>query len=405
MTLRLTEEQLEIRELAREFSRGEIRPHAAAWDARRALDPGIISGLGELGFLGMRIPEEYGGLGLDLQTYLLVLEELAWGDAAVALAVAIHSGPVTSLLLRYGTKEQRARLLPGMAGGEVLGAFALSEDSAGSDARALQTRASRAGGGWIVDGKKKWVSSGERAGLILVFAKEEGGEGVHAFLVEAPTPGLTVGKRETTMGLAALDTVELELDRVALGPEALLGEEGRGFAMAMEAMEVGRLGVAVLAVGIGRAALEHARRYAGERVQFRRLLAEFQATRFKLAEMARRLASARALALCGAQALEAAPGAEANDGAEVGVLDPEAPSAGALAAMAKVTATEAAMWITDEAVQIFGGYGYMREYPVEKLLRDAKGTEIFEGTNEILRLVIARDVMGASGGLKDYTEP
>jgi alkylation response protein AidB-like acyl-CoA dehydrogenase len=291
-----------------------------------------------------------------------------------------------------------------MAGGEVLGAFALSEDGAGSDARALRTRASRTHEGWIVNGKKKWVSSGERAGLILLFAKEEGGEGIHVFLVEAGAPGLTVGKRETTMGLAALDTVELELDGLTLGPEALLGEEGRGFAMAMEAMEVGRLGVGVLAVGIGRAALEHARRYAGERVQFGRPLAEFQATRFKLAEMARRLTAARALALCGAQALEAASDAEANGGAEVGVLDPEAPSAGALAAMAKVTATETAVWITDEAVQIFGGYGYMRDYPVEKLLRDAKGTEIFEGTNEILRLVIARDVIGASGGLMDYTE-
>jgi alkylation response protein AidB-like acyl-CoA dehydrogenase len=397
MTLRLTREQLEIRALARDFARGEIRPHAAEWDARRAMDPGILSGLGELGFLGMRVPEEYGGLGLDLVTYLLVLEELAWGDAGVALAVAIHSGPVTSLLLRYGTEEQKARFLPGMAGGEVLGAFALSEAGAGSDARALRTLAARNPEGWLLNGKKKWVTSGERAGVILLFARGEGEDGIHAFLLEAGLPGLESGKRENTMGLAALDTVELELNQVQVGPGALLGEEGKGFAMAIEALEVGRLGVAVQAVGIGRAALEHARGYARERIQFGRPLAEFQATRFKLAEMANRLAAARALALYGAQALEASWAPEANNGGEVGVLDPEAPSAGALAAMAKVTASEAAVWITDEAVQIFGGYGYMRDYPVEKLLRDAKGTEIYEGTNEIMRLVIARDVIEASG--------
>lgn len=396
MTLRLTEEQLEIRALARDFALGEIRPYAAEWDARRALDPEVLTKLGELGFLGMRIPEEYGGLGLDLDTYLLVLEELAWGDAGLALAVAIHSGPVTSLLLTYGTEEQKARFLPGMAGGELLGAFALSEAGAGSDARALQARAARDTNGWILDGRKKWVTSGERAGLILLFAKEEGGEGIHAFLLEAGVPGLVVGKRETTMGLAALDTVELELNQVRLGLGALLGEEGMGFTMAKEALEIGRLGVAAQSVGIGRAALEHACRYAGERVQFGQALAEFQATRFKLAEMARRLTAARALILYGAQALEGALGAEADDKEESGVLDPEAASPGALAAMAKITASEAALWIADEAVQIFGGYGYMRDYPVEKLLRDAKGTEIYEGTNEIMRLVIAKDVLGTS---------
>ena len=393
MTPRLTEEQLEIRSLARDFALGEIRPHAAEWDARRELDPLIFSKLGKLGFLGMRIPEAYGGLGLGLTTYLLVLEELAWGDAAVALAVAIHSGPVTSLILGHGTEEQKQRFLPPMAAGECLGAFALSEAGAGSDARALETRATRNGSGWLLEGRKKWVSCGKRAGVILLFARNGEGEGIHAFLLESGLPGLKVGKREVTMGLSALDTVELELDGVKVGPGALLGREGKGFEYATEALEVGRLGVAVQAIGIGRAALEHARRYARERVQFGRPLSDFQATRFKLAGMATRLAAARALALGGAQALVAGANAEG----EPGVLDPEGPSSGALAAMAKVTASEAAVWITDEAVQIFGGYGYMRDYPVEKLLRDAKGTEIYEGTNEIMRLIIAKDVLGATG--------
>jgi len=397
MTLRLTEEQLEIRALAREFAQGEIRPNAAAWDARRELDPEVFSKLGELGFLGMRIPEGYGGLGLDLKTYLLVLEELAWGDAGVALAVAIHSGPVTSLVLKHGTEEQKARYLPELATGARLGAFALSEAGAGSDVRALESRALRCESGWVLRGKKKWVSSGTRAGLVVLFAKEDQGEAIHAFLVEPGVPGWRVGRRERTMGLAALDTVEVELDEVELGPGALLGAPGEGLAYAKEALEVGRLGVAVQAIGIGRAALEHASRYARERVQFGRPLADLQATRFKLAGMANRLAAARALVFCGAEASEGDRIGVTNTEGGVGVLDPEAPSSGALAAMAKITASEAAVWITDEAVQIFGGYGYMRDYPVEKLLRDAKGTEIYEGTNEIMRLIVARDVLGPTG--------
>jgi alkylation response protein AidB-like acyl-CoA dehydrogenase len=397
MTLRLTEEQLEIRSLAREFALGEIRPHAPDWDARRELDPEIFAKLGALGFLGMRVPEAFGGLGLDLATYLLVLEELSWGDAAVALAVAIHSGPVTSLILKHGTEEQKDGLLPSMAAGERLGAFALTEAGAGSDARAMETRATRDESGWVLDGGKKWVSSGTRAGVFLLFARDGGGGGIHAFLLEPGIPGLRVGKREVTMGLSALDTVELELEGVRVGPGALLGQEGKGFEYATEALAVGRLGVAAQAVGIGRAALEHARRYARERVQFGRPLSDFQATRFKLAGMATRLAAARALVLCGAQAMEGATEVEPNGRGPSGVLDPEAPSPGALAAMAKATASEAAVWITDEAVQIFGGYGYMRDYPVEKLLRDAKGTEIYEGTNEIMRVIIAREVLGAVG--------
>lgn len=384
VTFNLTDEQREIRALAREFALGEIRPHAPEWDARRALDPGVFGKLGELGFMGMRIPETHGGLGFDLATYLLVLEELAWGDASLALGVAIHSGPVTSLLERYGSQAQKDRYLPRLASGEILGAFALSESEAGSDARALKSSWRRDGAARILRGSKRWVTNGGMAGMIALFAREEGTENISAFLLDPERHDYQVGRREKTMGMAAAEVVELHLDGVALEDDVLLGAEGEGFKYAMDAMEIGRLGIAAQAIGIARAAFEHARDYAGERKQFGQALSEFQATRFKLADMATRITRARALTAAAAHALE-------------GSRDPEGPTGGVMAAMAKATASEAAVWTADEAVQIFGGYGYMRDYPVERLLRDAKGTEIYEGTNEIMRLLIAREVTGTRG--------
>jgi alkylation response protein AidB-like acyl-CoA dehydrogenase len=384
VAFQLTEEQREIRALAREFAEGEIRPHAAQWDHERELDSRIFGKLGELGFMGMLIPEEFGGMELDLATYLLVLEELAWADAGVALGVAIHSGPVSSLLMRYGSQEQKERHLPLLATGESVGVFALSEPGAGSDAQSLATVWERDGEDFLLNGTKKWITNGDLGGVVVLFAREASGKRISAFLVEPGVPGYGVGKREITMGLSASHTMEIELDGVRLPPGSLLGEEGAGFRYAMEALEIGRLGIAVQSLGIARAAFEHARAYARERVQFGKALSEFQATRFKLAEMATRITAARALAHSAAEALE-------------GRTDPEALEPGSLAAMAKLVASETAVWTADEAVQIFGGYGYMREYPVEKLLRDAKGTEIYEGTNEIMRLVIARDVLRAAG--------
>jgi alkylation response protein AidB-like acyl-CoA dehydrogenase len=381
VTFHPTEEQREIRALAREFAEGEIRPYAAEWDAERALDPRVFSKLGELGFMGMRIPEEYGGLDFDLATYLRVLEEIAWGDASVALSVAIHSGPVSFLLRRYGSEEQKNRYLGRMADGSCQGAFALSEASAGSDARALKACWIQDGAERVVQGTKKWVTNGRMAGLVVTFIREAPQGRISAFLLDPDRHAYEVGRREVTMGLAASETVELILDGVRLADDALLGEEGQGFRYAMEALAIGRVGIACQAIGIARAAYEHARDYAGERVQFERSISGFQATRFKLAEMSTRVTRARALALAAAEALE-------------GVADPDGPSPEAMAAMAKVSASENAVWTTDEAVQIFGGYGYMRDYPVERLLRDAKGTEIYEGTNEIMRLLIAREAVG-----------
>jgi acyl-CoA dehydrogenase len=394
----LTEEQREIQALAREFAEGEIRPHAARWDETRELDDPVFEKLAELGFMGMLVPERYGGLGLDWTTYLLVLEELAWGDAAVALSVAIHNGPVAELLLAHGGEAQKERWLPKLASGELLGAFALSEPGAGSDASGITTTAERAadGGGWTISGEKRFVTNGGRAGLVALFARTDDGppQGrVGCFLVE-PGEGWRVGEREKTMGLRASETVTVTLDRAAVDADAVVGEPGEGLRYAMEALDVGRVGIGAQAVGIARAAFEHAVEYSLEREQFDQPIARFGAIQEKLAEMAARIEGARALVLSAGELLESRM---SEDGGFQRASEPGQRVASSRAAMAKLLASRTAMWVTDEAVQIFGGYGYMRDYPVEKLMRDAKGTEIYEGTSEILRIVIAREVLAARG--------
>lgn len=384
-----TPEQLEIQSLARDFAEGELRPHTADWDAAKALDDGVFESLAELGFLGMLVPEEQGGLGFDLTTYLLVLEELARGDATVALGVAIHNGPVTGMVVRHGSDDQKARWLPALASGDALGAFALSEEQAGSDPSAMETRAVRDGDGWVLNGEKRWVTNGGRAGLVMVMARTDDEGGIGAFLVEPSTEGYTVTGGETTMGLRASETAKVSLDDVRLPGDALLGEADHGLRYALEALDVGRVGIAALSVGIARAAMEHAVRYALEREQFGRSISEFGAIQAKLADMQHKISGARALTHRAGEAVQAA--------ARGGVPRTGADGLTARAAIAKLAASEAATWVADEAVQIFGGYGYMRDYPVEKLLRDAKGTEIFEGTNEILRHVIAREVLRDAG--------
>ena len=388
----LTGEQLEIQALARGFAEKDIRPHAAGWDEARALDDGVFGKLAELGFLGMTVPEEYGGLDLDPLTYLLVLEELAWGDAAVALSVAIHNGLVASLLVRHGTAEQKRALLPALASGERLGAFALSEPQAGSDVGAVATLANPSGAGWRISGSKRWVTNGARAGLAVTFART-GEKELGAFLVELPAGGWTATLRELTMGFRASETVSVELAEVEVPGERLLGDSGAGFRYAMEALDVGRVGLAAQAVGIARAALEHSVGYALEREQFGEPIAHFGGIQEKLAEMARRVTAARALTH-DAGAMMVGEG-----------LGRGPDSLTVRAAMAKITASEAAIWVADEAVQVFGGYGYMRDYPVEKLMRDAKGTEIFEGTSEILRLVIARELLRDHPSNKGHRTP
>jgi alkylation response protein AidB-like acyl-CoA dehydrogenase len=365
----------EVRGLARQFAEAELRPGVEAWDRDGALDPSVLDQLAELGFFGMLCPEEHGGLAFDVDTYLVALEELAWGEPAVALTLSIHSAFAVTLLLRHGTEDQKSRWLPELASGQRVGVFALSEADAGSDAAAVAARADRDGDGWVLAGAKKWVTNGRlaggRSGLAVVIARtgKAGADGLSAFLVPMESDGWVVEARERTMGLRAVEVVTVRLDGLRLAGDALLGPEGKGFALAMEGLDLGRLGIAAQAVGIGRAALDHALAYAGEREQFGRPIREFEAIQFKLADMATRVAAAGAL-------LERAA----------------AEGTGRWSSMAKLFASEMAMFATTEAVQIFGGYGYMRDYPVEKLMRDAKATEIYEGTNEIQRVVIARDL-------------
>jgi alkylation response protein AidB-like acyl-CoA dehydrogenase len=376
----LSEEQRAVQETARQFALDELAPHAARWDEESHFEPSLIPKLAELGLLGMMIPEEYGGLGLDTRTFLIALEEIAAVDASVAVMMSVHNSLPAQMILKYGSEAQKQRFLPGMASGEILGAFAMSEPEAGSDAVHLRTQAAATADGWVVDGTKAWVSSGSHAGVIVVLArtdrpdKRQGSRGVGAFLVTPDLPGFSVGKKEDKMGLRASPTVRLAFDRMAVPNENLLGDPSMGFIYAMESLEHGRLGIAAQAVGIARAALEHSVRYAGERRQFDRPIREFQAIQFKLADMATRVEASRAL-------LHDA--AAAKDRGESTIQ---------YSAMSKLLASETAMWVTTQAIQIFGGYGYVKEYPVERLFRDAKVTEIYEGTSEIQRLVIAKEL-------------
>jgi len=383
----MTDEQRELQELARAFAEGELRPGTAAWDDQRDLPDDVFAKLAESGFLGMLVPEAYGGLGFDLPTYLVVLEELARGDASVALSVAIHNGPVVEIVLRHGSEEQKSAWLPRLASGEVLGAFALSEPDAGSDPSSMSTTAVPDGDGWRLDGEKRWVTNGARAGLVVLFARTSE-DGIGAFLVPTDADGYEPGARESTMGLRASETVRVRLDGVRVGADALIGDEAAGLRYALEALDLGRIGIAIQAVGVGRAAIEHAARYALEREQFGTPIGRFGALQAKLADSALRVAGGRALAWEAAAAWEATRNGSPRTGAD-GVT--------ARAAMAKLAASEAATFAADEAIQIFGGYGYMRHYPVERLMRDAKGAEIYEGTNEIMRRVIAGEILRDSG--------
>jgi len=380
----LSEEQSEVQKLAREFAAAEIAPHAAAWDQDAHFEPSLVTKLGELGFLGMMLPEEYEGLGVDTGTYLIALEEIAAADASAAVLMSVHNSLPTQMILRYGSDEQKDRFLKKMARGELLGAFALSEPDAGSDASALATQAVKDGETWVLNGTKSWVTNGNTAGVVLVMARTDkpdarrGGRGIGAFIVTPDLPGYNIGKKEDKMGLRASPTVQLTFDNMRVPAANLLGDPTQGFVYAMQSLDNGRLGIAAQAIGIARAALEHSVAYAGERKQFGHAIKEFEGIQFKLADMATRIAGSRAL-------LHAA--AAAKDRGE---------SVRQFSSMAKLMASETAMWVTTQAVQIFGGYGYVKEYPVERLFRDAKVTEIYEGTSEIQRIVIARALYGQS---------
>lgn len=376
----LTAEQREIQAMAREFAQREIAPRAAELDAESKFDDTLVEKLGALGFLGMLIPESHGGLGLDSLSYLLALEEIAQADASAAVLLSVHNSLPTQMLLHFGSDAQKTQFLAPMAQGTMLGAFALSEPEAGSDASALRTQAVRDGDHYIVNGTKAWVTNGGNAGVIMAMARTDtpddrrGGKGISTFIITPDLPGFGVSKKENKMGLRASPTVQLVFDNLRVPADRLLGEEGKGFQYAMQSLEHGRLGIAAQAIGIAQAALDASIAYAGERQQFGTPIREFQGIQFKLADMATRVTAARAL-------LHTV--AAAKDRGEA--VGPEA-------SMCKLFASETAMWVTTQAIQVFGGYGYTKDYSVERLFRDAKVTEIYEGTSEIQRIVIGRSL-------------
>lgn len=382
--LPLTELQQEIQNTARTFAERELAPLAAERDREARFDRSMVTQLAELGFLGMMLPEEYDGLALDANTYLLALEEIAVVDASAAVLMSVHNSLPTQMLLNFGNADQKEAFLKPMARGEWLGAFALSEPEAGSDAASLSCQAVRDGDDWILTGTKAWVSHGSYADVILCMARtdesgnRQGAKGISSFILTPDLPGFHVGKKERKMGLCSSPTVSLNLDGCRVPGSRLLGDEGKGFIYALSSLDHGRLGIAAQAIGIGRAALEASARYARDRKQFNKPIAEFQAIQFKLADMATQLTAARTL-------LHAAAAAKGRGDRVT-----------RFSSMAKLFATETAMKVTTEAIQIFGGYGYVTDYPVERFFRDAKVTEIYEGTSEVQRIVIARDVLAAA---------
>ncbi|UCC74538.1 MAG: acyl-CoA dehydrogenase family protein [Gemmatimonadota bacterium] len=374
----LNEEQEQIRQLAREFAENELRPRSAEWDRKAEHHSEVIPLMGELGFFGMLLPEEYDGLGLGMLSYLVALEQIAWGDASVAITLSVHNSLPTQMILKYGSEEQKQRWLPPMAHGEAVGAFALSEADAGSDAASLKARAVRDGDGWILNGEKMWVTNGGAAQVVLTMlrtdepGKRRGPRGIGAFVIPTDTPGYIVGKKEDKMGLRGSETVSIAFEDMRLGHDALLGEPDKGFIYALSSLEGGRLGVGAQALGIAQAAFDHTVEYAGQRKQFGKPIKDFQGLGFKIADMSTRIEASRGLLYRAARAWDAGR------------------SEMRLSSMTKLYASETAVWVTSQAINIFGGYGFMKEYPVEKLFRDAKVTEIYEGTSEIQRIVILR---------------
>ena len=380
MDFELTADQREIQALARELAEAEIVPNAAAWDREHRFPDELFPKLAELGLMGVCVPEEYGGAGADFLSYVLVLEELSRADAGVGVTVAVHTSATTLPILAFGTDEQRARFVPPLARGEQLGAFALTEPGSGSDAGSLRTTAAPDGDGWSITGSKQWITNGSRAGTFVLFARTDpataGARGVSCFVLDAEHVRVT--REEEKLGLNSSTTSDLALEGARVGRDRLLHEEDRGFRVAMATLDGGRIGIAAQALGIAQAAYDVARAYAQEREQFGRRIGDFQAIQWKLADMATEIDAARLLTYRAAW------------------LKQEGRPHTAEGAKAKLFASEMARRQTAEAIQILGGYGYTKEFPVERYYRDAKITEIYEGTSEIQRLVIARSILGGS---------
>ncbi|WP_338752046.1 acyl-CoA dehydrogenase [Bacillus sp. FJAT-52991] len=377
MELRFTEEQEMMRKMVRDFAEAEITP----WIER--MEEGefpreILNKMAELGLLGITIPEEYGGSEMDFTSYIIAINELSRVSATVGVILSVHTSVGTNPILYFGTEEQKRKYVPKLATGEYLGAFCLTEPSAGSDAASLKTRAVKQGDQYIINGSKVFITNGGEADTYIVFAStnpELGGKGVSAFIVEKDTPGLVIGKDEHKMGLHGSRTVQLTFEDMQVPAANLLGQEGEGFKIAMANLDVGRIGIAAQSLGIAEAALQEATNYSKERKQFGKPIAAQQGLAFKLADMATSVEAARLLVYRAAN------------------LRAKGLPCGKEASMAKLFASKTAVDVSIEAVQVHGGYGYTQEYPVERYFRDAKVTEIYEGTSEIQRLVISKQLI------------
>ena len=376
----LSEEQILIRDTARAFAQEQVAPHARAWEAAGEIPRPLLAEMGRLGFLGMCVPAEWGGAGADMVSYVLALEEIAAADGGLSTVMSVNNSPDCAALMAYGSAEQKAKWLKPLARGEMLGAFCLTEPHAGSDASNLKTRAERRGDGWVLNGVKQFITSGRSADMALVFAVTDPASppssgnkrGISCFIVPTKTPGYRVASVEKKLGQKSSDTCQIAFEECIVGADAMLGEEGGGYRVALANLSVGRIGIAAQAVGMARAAFEAARAYAGEREAFGTKIVNHQAVQFRLADMATKIAVARQMVLHAAT-----------------LRDADRPCL-TEAAMAKLYASEMAEEVCSAAIQIHGGYGYVSDYLVEKIWRDVRVCQIYEGTSDVQRILIGR---------------
>jgi alkylation response protein AidB-like acyl-CoA dehydrogenase len=378
MDFRPSDHHQVLRGSVREFAEREIRPHVMAWDEAQHFPQELIPGLAELGLMGIQVPEEYGGAGMSSLEYCICIEELARVDPSVALAVAAHNGLCTAHVLMFGSEEQKQEYVPRLARGEFVGAWGLTEPLAGSDAGGTRTRAVRCDGGWMLNGAKTFTTHGRVGHVLVAMAVTDphgGRHGISAFVIERGTPGFRPGRKENKLGMRASDTSEVVFEDCRVGARNLLGREGEGFVNALQVLDAGRIGIAALAVGLAQGAHEAAVSYAKQRHQFGQPIASFQAIQWKLADDATAIDAARLLTYRAAS------------------LKDQGLRTTRESSMAKLFASEMAVRVADNGVQIHGGYGFVKDYPAEKYFRDVKLTTIGEGTSEIQRLLIAREIL------------
>ena len=378
MDFRLSDDQVLLRNAVREFAEAEIRPHVREWDEAQHFPDSLIPKLAALGLTGIQFPQEYGGAGMSAIDYCICIEELARVDPSVSLSIAAHNGLCTAHLFMFGSEAQKRRYVEPLARGEWLGAWGLTEPTAGSDAAGTRTTAVREGNEWVISGSKTFITNGRSGHVMVVMAvtdRTSGAKGISAFVVERGTPGMSAGRKEDKLGMRASDTSEVVFDRCRVPLDALVGEEGQGYINALQVLDAGRIGIAALSVGLAQGAFEAARDYAVERRQFGQPIAAFQAVQWKLADNATRIEAARLLTYRAAH------------------LKDQGRRTSLESSMAKLYASEIAVRAAEDSVQIHGGYGFVKDYPAEKYFRDVKLTTIGEGTSEIQRLVIARQLL------------